>query len=427
MTGEPLVVLLAGHEVGRIVRDRRGRVGFTYRDEWRSSADAFPLSLSLPLAAAEHPPDRVEAFVWGLLPDDERILDRWARRFQVSVRNVFGLLSHVGEDCAGAAQFVRPERLDAVRVERAQEVAWLKTADVEERLAGLRTDPSSWRAPNDTGQFSLSGAQPKTALYFERGRWGVPAGGTPTTHILKPAHGAYSGHIENEHLCLALARELGLPAAASEVRRFGKEPAIVIERYDRIRTAKRQVLRLHQEDLCQALGLPPTAKYQNEGGPGAADVVALLRTHSSRPVEDVDAFTDALGFAWLTAGTDAHAKNYSLLHAAGGRVRLAPLYDLESALPYGFDQQRLRLAMKVGDKYRLRDIGPRQWRALAIAIRVDPDRLVARLVDLAARLPAALAAVRERAAAAGLDHPLAGRLAALLAARAKRCLRDLGA
>jgi serine/threonine-protein kinase HipA len=471
-----LAVLLAGAEIGSLRQDAQGRAAFRYRDEWRASRSAFPLSLALPLAARDHPPAVVEPFLWGLLPDNERTLDRWARRFQVSARNAFGLLSHVGEDCAGAVQFVRPERLDALTSAPA-EIQWLDEVGVAERLRALRTDPAAWRGPDDLGQFSLAGAQPKTALLYEDGRWGVPSGRVPTTHILKPPAAEFDGHAENEHLCLRLARDLGLPAASSAVRRFGGEVAIVVERYDRARTASlvaavaaeastsaaeaalhaasaeddqraavraaraaantaaaaaraealsalaevQPILRLHQEDACQALGVMPTAKYQSDGGPSPETIIELLRTHSSRPDEDVRTFVDALALNWLIAGTDAHAKNYSLLHGTGGRVRLAPLYDVASALPYaGMDPKRLRLAMKIGGAYRLRDIGPRQWRAFAQANRLDADVLLARLIAMADAVAERAPAVGAAAAAAGLDHPILATWAAALVERAKR-------
>src|SRR6185295_3454712 len=133
--------------------------------------------------------------------DNAHILDRWGRRFRVSPRNAFALLAHVGEECAGAVQFVRPERVKALRGRARKSVQWLDTADVAERLHALRVDQSAWRQPGDTGQFSLAGAQPKTALLLEKGRWGVPSGRTPTTHILKPPTGGFHGHAENERFC----------------------------------------------------------------------------------------------------------------------------------------------------------------------------------------------------------------------------------
>ncbi len=422
-----LVALMAGRVVGTVTRDTRGQLRFTYDDGWRAAPGAYPLSLSMPLAVADHPHDRIEAFLWGLLPDNAHILDRWAKRFQVSARNAFALVAHVGEDCAGAVQFARPERIGDLTTEGPRDVAWLTEAEIAERLRLLRTDPSAWRTSGDTGQFSLAGAQPKTALLLEDGRWGVPAGRTPTTHILKPPSADLDGHAGNEHICLRLARAMGLIATRSEVRRFEREAAIVVERYDRRQTAG-GIVRVHQEDVCQALAVLPTSKYETEGGPGARAVMDLLGTASSRPDEDRARFVDALIFNWLIAGTDAHAKNYSLLIGANGRVRLAPLYDVASALPYGrFDPQKLRLAMKIGGAYRLRDIGARQWRRLGDTLRIDPDALVARAAALAEMLPDHLADVRRQAGADGLDHRIVERLAADLSARAGDCRRQLSA
>ena len=217
----------------------RGRLTFIYEEDWRAARGATPLSLSMPLAAAEHGHRPVEAFLWNLLPDNEAVLARWAQRFQVSARNPFALLSHVGEDCAGAVQFVRPDRLDAVIGEGPSAIEWLDERGVAERLRALRDDHAAWRTPRDTGQFSLAGAQPKTALLWQKGRWGVPSGRMPTTHILKPPTGEFDGHAENEHLCMRLASALGLIAAHSEVRRFEDQIAIVIERYDREQDAVR--------------------------------------------------------------------------------------------------------------------------------------------------------------------------------------------
>lgn len=422
---EQLIALLGGREVGRVHRHKRGRITFAYDDAWRKSEEAYPLSLSMPLAAAEHGPDVVEAFLWGLLPDNEQVLERWARKFHVSARNVFALIAHVGEDCAGAVQFVAHERLDAVLNGEADSVEWLDEKGIAERLRMLREDHAAWRLPRDTGQFSLAGAQPKTALLFENGRWGIPSGRMPTTHILKPPTGQFDGHAENEHICLALARAFGLPAASSQVLRFGDEIAIAVERYDRVRSGN-EVLRVHQEDVCQALGIPPGDKYQNEGGPGVAQIVELLRTHSSARDEDVRTFIDAIGFNWLIAGTDAHAKNYSLLISSGPRIRLAPLYDVASILPYEqFDLRKVKLAMKIGGQYQLHDIGIRQWQKLAKEARIDADELIERLRTIAQRLPDEVSAICATAREEGLKQPVIDRLASELAKRADECRKTL--
>jgi serine/threonine-protein kinase HipA len=415
-----LVAVFNGIEIGRVTRDGRGRLTFAYAEDWRQAQGAYPLSLSMPLAAAEHGHKPVEAFLWGLLPDNTAVLDRWARRFQVSARNPFALMSHVGEDCAGAVQFVRPDRLDDVAGQGPSEIDWLDEPGIAERLRALRADHAAWRIPRDTGQFSLAGAQPKTALLYENGRWGVPSGRTPTTHILKPPTGEFDGHAENEHVCMQLASALGLITANSQVMRFEDQVAIVIERYDRQRT-EAGFVRVHQEDVCQALAIPPTMKYENEGGPGARAIVELIRTFSGRSEEDIWRFVDALVFNWLIGGTDAHAKNYSMLIGEGGRARLAPLYDIASILPYGFDLQKIRSAMKIGGEYRIRDIGPRQWRKLAKDLRLDAEALMPRIRDLARKIPDALADISRAAEADGLDHPLIERLSRMIMERAQRC------
>ncbi len=420
-----LVALLDGKEVGRVHNDARGRLTFVYDDVWRQAADAYPLSLSMPLAAREHGRAIVEAFLWGLLPDNERVLARWAAKFQVSARNAFALISHVGEDCAGAVQFVTPDRLETIRSGKEDNVEWLDESNIATRLKTLREDHAAWRLPHDTGQFSLAGAQPKTALLLQNDRWGVPSGRLPTTHILKPPTGHFDGHAENEHICLMLARSLGLPAAQSKVMRFREEIAIVIERYDRQHKGN-DIVRVHQEDICQALGIMPTKKYQNEGGPSAANIVELLRTYSTDREDDLDTFVAALGFNWLIAGTDAHAKNFSLLLGAG-RVRLAPLYDVASILPYDeFDMHKVKLAMKIGGEYKLSQIGLRQWQKFAREMRIEVDELVELLASMAKQLPDEVNAARARAREEGLDDAIIERLAAQLVKRANECRRWLG-
>jgi serine/threonine-protein kinase HipA len=420
-----LVALLGGRDVGRIRRDGRGKLTLTYESSWRNAPDAYPLSLSMPLVAQEHGSAVVEAFLWGLLPDNEMVLQRWGAKFQVSPRNAFALIGHVGEDCAGAVQFVRPDRLDDLLKGKENETEWLNERELAERLHILRNDHTAWRLQSDTGQFSLAGAQPKTALLYDKDRWGIPSGRTPTTHILKPPTGTFDGHAENEHICLALARAVGLPAANSQVLRFEKEIAIAVERYDRQRSGKK-ILRVHQEDMCQSLGIMPTRKYQNEGGPGIPNIVELLRTHSSAREEDVNSFVGAVGFNWLIAGTDAHAKNYSVLIADGSRVRLAPLYDVASILPYDeIDLRKAKLAMKIGDEYLLTYIGLREWQKLARQTRVNADELIIRLHEMASQLPDEINSVRKQAHTDGLARAIVDRLAARLVDRAKACQRKL--
>ena len=420
-----LFVLLSGRAIGRVAQDDRGKLSFTYDEAWRDIRGAYPLSLSMPLAALEHRHDAISSYIWGLLPDNERVLDRWAKKFQVSARNPFALIANVGEDCAGAVQFVRPERLDATLGSDPGDVAWLDQAEIAARIRQLREDHSAWRLPGDAGQFSLAGAQPKTALILQDSRWGVPSGRVPTTHILKPPSAAFDGFAENEHFCLALARALGLPVASSTVMRFGNEVVFVVERYDRQATDG-GVLRIHQEDMCQALAVPPTRKYENEGGPGVAKIVGLLREHSQAPGDDVQTFVDAVALNWLIGGTDAHAKNFSILIGAAGRIRLAPLYDVASILPYNdFDPMRAKLAMKLGGKYRLRDISARSWEKLADELEMARDAVSQRVLFMAEALPAAANGVRRHMREVGMAHAIVDRLVDCLSDEAAKCAKLL--
>jgi serine/threonine-protein kinase HipA len=292
-----LVVLIEGTEAGHVSEGSNGRLDFSYLPEWQENPDATPLSLSMPLAKRSHNDAVVRPFMWGLLPDNDRVIERWARTYQVSSRNPFALLRHVGEDVAGAVQFVSPDRDDAGRPNQ-EDIDWLTTSEVEEWLVNVVRDPTLWHLQG-TGQFSLAGAQPKGALYYDdqHDRWGVPHGATPTTHILKPAVVDLDGHDLNEHICLETARRVGLSAAHTEVRSFGGERAIVVERYDRERLPDGTVRRIHQEDICQALGITPAAKYQSDGGPDPAQIVGLLRSEirpAADAADDVLRIVDAL-------------------------------------------------------------------------------------------------------------------------------------
>lgn len=419
---ETLVVILDDAVAGTLTRAPGGRLAFSYDEDYRRRPETTPLSLSLPKQVREHAGARLEAWLWGLLPDNDAVLRRWGRDFHVTASSPFALLSTpVGGDCAGAVQFVAPDRVDEL-LERPGSVAWLTEEEIAARLRELRADTTAWLGRAFTGQFSLAGAQAKTALLQRDGRWGVPAGATPTTHILKPAVAGLDDHDLDEHLCLDAARRAGLIAARTRIERFGDETAVVVTRYDRIATGE-TIRRVHQEDLCQALGISPARKYQNEGGPGPVQIVRLLRG-AMRPAAAEDAvnrFADALAWNWLIAGTDAHAKNYSLL-LAGPEARLAPLYDVASALPYGTLERKLRLAMKLGGDYHVHP-HHNPWPRAARELGLDLTTLADRVRELAALAPDAFADAAAAPEVTSLDRPLPARLVDLVAERAGRCRR----
>lgn len=420
-----LIALAGDREIGR-VRMERGQLSFRYADAWLAGRSwHFPLSLSMPLANQEHGNRVIGPYLSNLLPDNTDILRRWRQRYGVRSTSPFALLEHVGEDCAGAIQYVRPDRIEAVLARRLPPVQWLSEGQIGTRLRELTRDPSAWRHENDTGQFSLSGAQPKTALLRDGRRWGIPSGRMPTTHILKPPSDQFPGHAENEHFCLMLARRLGLNTALSEVLEFDGAVAIVIERFDRV-IQSNEFLRLHAEDCCQALGIPPERKYENEGGPGAIAIAELLRNTSTATIEDVAAFADALMFNWLIAGTDAHAKNYSLLIGVQGHVRLAPLYDIASVLAYDrIDLRAAKLAMRVGRHYKLDTIQPRHWADAAKDVKLPVDALMQRLRDFTAALPDAIADTSRLVERQKLRHPNLTRLQDELGKRAGRVMESI--
>ncbi|HEV3052161.1 MAG TPA: HipA domain-containing protein, partial [Longimicrobium sp.] len=273
------MALLNGRVVGYVEQNLHGKLRFTYDQAWRDWPSAYPLSLSMPMGRLEHDDAKIRPYLEGLLPDNDWILMRWGTQFHVSHRNPVALLAHMGEDCAGAVQFCRADRVAELQKEAAPSVRWLTDEEIAATLRELRTQNATGRVAADPGYFSLPGAQPKTALLHQDGRWGTPSGRTPTTHILKPPLGDFEGFAENEHLCLRLAAALGLPTARSEVRRFGDEIAIVVERYDRIAQGER-IVRVHQEDFCQALSVPSRIKYEAEGGPGAGAMAGVLRDFS---------------------------------------------------------------------------------------------------------------------------------------------------
>jgi serine/threonine-protein kinase HipA len=259
-----LVVLMGGQIAGVVRQNRAGELASHYDDEWRSSTNATPLSLSMPLAEQTHD-DRVRPYLLGLLPDNDKVLERWARTFHASARNPFALLGHVGEDCAGAVQFVTPDRVQA-QLARDGGVTWFSKAEISDRIRLLRRDPAAWHVAT-TGNFSLGGAQSKTALHYDPAtrRWGAPWGAVPTTHILKPAISGLDHHDLNEHLCLTAARHLGLDAVASRIASFEGERVIVIDRYDRVRDADRARRRRSRPPprrvgwpSCSGCGSPPT-------------------------------------------------------------------------------------------------------------------------------------------------------------------------
>ncbi|WP_024849950.1 type II toxin-antitoxin system HipA family toxin [Aminobacter sp. J41] len=425
-----LDVHIAGKPAGELRQLPNGKLSFSYLDEWMDSPVAIPLSLSMPTIARTYEGKVVEAFLWGLLPDNEQTLSGWSRRFQVSARNPLALLKHVGRDCAGAVEFLphgEPASSD-------DDVLFLTEEEVGERLRELRKDAAATRLVGDPGQFTLAGAQPKTALYFDsdRGRLGIPLGNVPTTHILKPPMPHLNGYAENEHFCLRLARKLGLDVAHSQVLEFAGEKALVVERYDRRRINGR-IIRIHQEDMCQALSVMPTGKYETQDGPGIAAISARVLPASIDPVRDRQTFLAAVIFNWIIGGTDAHAKNYSMLLGPQGDARLAPLYDVSSILPHLGKTEvdarlsDLKLSMRIDKVYSIEEIMSRDWERCATSAKVGREFTLRTIRHQLAVIPDLAADCARELRSDGITHEIVGRLVNAIAMRVSGLASRYGA
>lgn len=426
---DTLDVYIAGRPVGGLHHLQGGKLSFSYHEAWMEGRVAIPLSLSMPTITRTYKGKVVEAFLWGLLPDNEQTLARWAQRFQVSARNPFALLKNVGRDCAGAVQFLP----HGDQVSRGEDVELLTEAQIGDRLRDLRRDSAATRRIGDPGQFSLAGAQAKTAFHFDKrsNRWGIPRGDTPTTHIFKPPMPHLHGHTENEHFCLELARKLGMDAAHSQVLDFAGEKAIVLERYDR-RNIDGKTIRIHQEDMCQALSVMPTLKYENQGGPGITTISNKVLSASLDPVRDRQTFMAANVFNWIIAGTDAHAKNYSMLLGAQGEARLAPLYDISSILPHlgegeiQAEMRDLKLAMKIDRVYLIDEIMPRHWERCASSAKGGGEYTMRTIRHQLAVMPDMASECAHELRREEISHEIVDRLVDVIATRIKGLSRIYG-
>jgi serine/threonine-protein kinase HipA len=356
----------------------RGSDLLQYDPEWLQSPAGRPLSLSLPFTPGNVPHRGAVVFNFfdNLLPDSDAIRRRIRTKYGTSSTAAFDLLAAIGRDCVGAVQLL-PEDQEPVGFDRIQAEP-LTEKGVEEAIIASLSDRPIPGVSLQSADFriSIAGAQEKTALLFHQGRWCRPLGPTPTTHILKLPLGLV-GHlrmdlrdsVENEWLCLRLMKAFGLDAASPEIRTFGRQTVLAVERFDRAYQDRKWIARLPQEDFCQALGKPGTQRYEADGGPGMQDILRVLDT-SSRAQRDKRAFVKAQIVFWMLAAIDGHAKNFSIFHERGGTYRLTPFYDVLSAWPIigrranQIDRNKAKLAMAVRSKnahWKLDEIQPRHW------------------------------------------------------------------
>lgn len=353
-----LNLFLNGTMVGRLTRETPTRLTLAYGAEWCRSEDRLPVSLSLPVQAEPHRGPAVYAFFDNLLPEDYRIREKIAREVQADGTDAFSLLGKIGKDCVGALQFL-PEGDDSPTPTTVTGDT-LSETDIVELLNRLKLNPLGIRR-NNRLRCSIAGAQAKTGLLFHRGQWLVPTGPTPTTHIIKPQIGDLGdgldlyNSVENEYLCLKLLGNFGLQIPGLEMKSFGPHKVLVVERFDRDWLDENRLIRLPQEDCCQALAVPSHLKYQVDRGPGIVDILNLLRGSEQFEQDRVN-FMKANILFWLTSAIDGHAKNFSIILLPGESFRLAPFYDVITVQHLvnarRIQRKKVKLAMRAGKRRR---------------------------------------------------------------------------
>ncbi|MBM6403173.1 HipA domain-containing protein [Phycicoccus sp. CSK15P-2] len=397
---DDLLVLLYGQVVARLQQQPHQSPTLQYLPDYVRQG-SVALSARLPLQGEAYAPERALPFLAGLLPESRGARERWARQLGTDEDDIFAVLAEMGWDCPGAVQFCRPDQLDLLtgrdtRYER------LTDADIEERLTHLAEDPVSWTMPDE--HWSLGGQQEKFALARIDDAWHSAHGAGATTHIVKPGIRDLHQQALVEHATMAAARMLGVDVAPTHYQRFGDRWAIVIERFDRAVAADGSIVRIHQEDFCQALGRMPERKYEDKGGPTLEDMVRTVRQQSSQVGDDLLALADFLVINVVSGAPDGHSKNLSILRGPHGNL-IAPLYDLATALVYDTGRVERKVALSVGGQRLFTRIYAKQWGRAARILALPADLLRARVHQLASGFPAAYdRALHDLGDAPGVDE-----------------------
>jgi serine/threonine-protein kinase HipA len=395
-----LDIYLHRHLIGKLVQDDHGKMVFDYLESWLNNPTAIPLSQSLPLTKKHFNRNDCRGFFAGVLPDESK-REIIARNLGISARNDFAMLEKIGGECAGAVTFI-PEGTRLPEPDGTYRQ--LNPAELAEMIRQLPRRPLL--AGEDGVRLSLAGAQDKIAVRVADGQISIPLNGARSTHILKPAIERFEGGVFNEALCMRLAETIGLDVAKVEIGKVDAIDYLLVERYDRailseVPAGSGNLRRLHQEDFCQAMGVVPEQKYQNEGGPSLKQCFELVRAASSTPVIDLQALLDAVVFNWLIGNNDAHGKNFSFVYrgevSTGLQTRLAPLYDLICTVFY--PELSPKMAMKIGGEYMSDRIGPANFERLAEEAGLAKPMTKRRVTELAETVLVKLPAVTT-------DHPV---------------------
>ena len=374
-----LNVFLGRNCVGVLGLDSNGGFCFQYASAWIDRPDAIPLSLSLPLRKEPFKNDLARPFFVNILPEQE-IRRKIARRLGISHTNDFALLEALGGECAGAVSILPWE---AHPLPTSVQFRYKLLSDSELEILIKELPNRSLLAGEEGIRLSLAGAQDKLPVKHEGNQVFLPLGESPSTHILKVSIPGYRETVQNEAFSMLLARRMGLDVPHTKVFRCSKTPVYMTERFDRV-LRKGEILRLHQEDFCQAMGILPDMKYEDEGGPGLEECVALVKKHCSLPVRDFQRLLQWVVFNFLLGNADAHGKNISLLYR-DGTIALAPFYDLMCTRVYG-KQLSERMAMAIGKERRLDWVMPRHWDRCAQSLGIRTGVVRTLVVGMAGRI-----------------------------------------
>ena len=409
-----------GAVVGALQIDEHGDLAFAYDAAWLIDPAKRAVSISLPKRSQPFNRRETRPFFAGLLPEEGQ-REAVARVLGVSKANDFRLLEQLGGDVAGALTLWPDGETPPAAVGLAA-VKPLEDARLVEILDTLPTRP--FLAGQEEGlRLSLAGAQQKLPVVLVNGRIALPAPGQPSTHILKPPISRLPGTTENEALAMRLASRVRLRAAPVEPRRTEDRPYLLVERYDRMVDADGAVRRLHQEDICQALGIAPERKYASEGGPTFPPCFDLLRRASSQPARAVLDLVEAAIFNVILGNADAHGKNFSLLYGPRGGIEFAPLYDLMCTAAY--PDLHAKFAMKVGRRATLEEFTVSTWEDFAREVGMGAPFVRRRATVLAERTLETLPVAADEIAEAGFEGPELRRIQEVVQRRAQTVL-DLG-
>ncbi len=403
-----------GRLVGQLTQDKHGELGFAYARAWLDDEAAQPLSASLPKRAEPFSRRECRPFFGGLLPEESQ-RDAAAMALGVSRANDFALLDRLGGDVAGALQLLPPGEAPATLAPD-QRPTPLDDAALIRVLDALPVRPLL--AGEEGLRLSLAGAQSKVPVVLVDGAVALPAPGQPTTHILKPPISRFVATTENEAFVMRLAAVIGLDVAPVEPRTVQDRTFLLVQRYDRATGDDGFVRRIHQEDFCQALGVPPETKYASEGGPTFKDCFALLRRLAARPAVDVLKLLDAVIFNVIAGNADAHGKNFSILYDAEG-PRLAPLYDLLATVAY--PDLSPKFAMKIGKRATLAELDAKGWAAFATDAGLGLPLVRRRVAEMSKGVRDKATGVAAELSRAGLDRTAIEQFADMVRDRAERC------